>query len=377
MADNGYAAPDTVTVPEGNGDSRSRELTVAICLPILAGLAVLYTAYFAKGLFIPFFLSVFFSCILWPAVAAMNRVLVPIGIGAAIATFLPPLIVGGAIHLATPSAEVWRYRVPAFVYQMELKLDTVFDSVKRAREIARQANDLASGNAPANGAAEPKKEETPRQEPVNLDVLWSVPATIGVGIVTLILTYFMLVAGPGLARWAVGDPTENRRTLRLAVIARQSLRDISKYYRTVAVINVGLGLAVWGAMAALGMPEPHLWSGMICVFNFIPYIGPIAAGAIITIVSIIEFDSTLRIVLPPLAFTAITFVEGYFITPWLVGKALTLNPLLVLLSLLFWGWMWGLAGVFLAIPLVAVIIRLGRFAASESVASRTPAGEAG
>ncbi len=346
-----------------------RDLLIEISLPTITVLAVLYTAYFAQDLLIPVCVAVILSGVLWPAVAALRRARIPLALAAGLATFVPPVVVGTAIHYVTPSFETWRYRVPLFVREMELKLDTAFESLQRAREIAREASDMAAGKQPDQTPGQPPPQ-APAESDIALDILWSVPVILAAAAATIILTYFMLVSGPALALWLVGNPAENRRIMRLAVVARQSLRDISAYYRTVTAINIGLALAVWGAMAALGMPQPYLWGIMAGLFNFVPYIGPLVAGAIIAIVSLIQFDTSVQIVAPPLLFAIITATEGYFVTPWLVGRVLTLNPLLVLLAVVFWGWMWGLAGAFLAIPIVAVTIRLVRFLASESSSAR-------
>jgi predicted PurR-regulated permease PerM len=370
MADDGKlgtpaAVPAAVEVAPAE---RLRDVLIAISLPTLTVLAILYTAYFAQGLLVPVCVAIILSGVLWPAAAALRRIRIPLAVGAGLATFLPPLIVGALIHYMTPSVETWRYRVPLFIHEMELKLDDALESLQRAREIAREATNMAAGKDPNQPAEE--APQAPAQSDFTLDLLWSLPVALASSAATLILTYFMLVSGPGLALWLVGDPADSRRIMRMAVVARQSLRDISAYYRTVTAINTGLALVVWAAMAAVGMPQPYLWGVMAGVFNFVPYIGPIATGTIIALVALIQFDTTLHILAPPLVFTAITLIEGYFITPWLVGRVLTLNPLLVLLAVIFWGWMWGLAGAFLAVPIVAITVRLIRFVVSETSPTR-------
>jgi predicted PurR-regulated permease PerM len=120
------------------------------------------------------------------------------------------------------------------------------------------------------------------------------------------------------------------------------------------LINTALGVVTTGLMMGLGMPNPGLWGVMAGFLNFIPYLGAAVSLMIIALVSALTFDSLLQIALPPMAFLTVTTIEGNFLTPMIVGRRLTLNPIAVFLTILFWGWLWGIPGALMAVPILAV-----------------------
>ncbi len=136
---------------------------------------------------------------------------------------------------------------------------------------------------------------------------------------------------------------------------RQIQKDISLYLLTVTMINAGLGVAVGTAMYGLGMPNPILWGVMAGCFNFIPYLGAIASAIVLTLVASVTFDQLGHILLVPVVFIVLNELEGMIVTPAVVGKRLSLNPVAIFIWLLLWGWLWGIPGTLLAVPLLAVI----------------------
>src|SRR5690606_35540733 len=119
--------------------------------------------------------------------------------------------------------------------------------------------------------------------------------------------------------------------------------------------NAGLGVATGLAMAALGVPNPALWGVLAAINNFVPYLGSLATAIVLAIVAAVTFESLGAIVAPPLVFLALTTIEGQFLTPMLLGRRLTLNPVVIFLALLVWGWLWGIPGVLMAVPLLAAL----------------------
>jgi predicted PurR-regulated permease PerM len=119
------------------------------------------------------------------------------------------------------------------------------------------------------------------------------------------------------------------------------------------LINLGLGLAVGSAVALLGLRNPIMWGVMVAVLNFVPYLGALTGIVCLTLGAVLSFDSFGYALLFPAAYLLFAGLEGNFITPWVMGKSLTLNPVMILLSLTFWGWLWGIAGIILAVPILA------------------------
>jgi predicted PurR-regulated permease PerM len=108
-------------------------------------------------------------------------------------------------------------------------------------------------------------------------------------------------------------------------------------------------------MFLLGMPNPVLWGVMAGSLNFIPYLGAITSATILTLVALLTFEEVGRAVVVPLVFVVLTSLEGLIVTPTVVGRRLSLNPVAIFIWLIFWGWLWGIAGTLLAVPLLAVL----------------------
>ena len=118
-------------------------------------------------------------------------------------------------------------------------------------------------------------------------------------------------------------------------------------------INVCLGLAVGTTAGLLGLRNPMMWGVLVAVLNFIPYLGALTGIICITLGAVLSFDSVGYALLFPAVYLTFAALEGNFITPWVMGRSLTLNPVIILLSITFWGWLWGIAGVILAVPILA------------------------
>jgi predicted PurR-regulated permease PerM len=137
---------------------------------------------------------------------------------------------------------------------------------------------------------------------------------------------------------------------------RDIRREITRYLVTISIINAALGIITAGVTALFGLPNPLLWGVVAGVLNFIPYLGGAVTTVILTIVSFVTFEGWVDILLPPLVFVIINGLEGNVVTPIIIGKRLSLNPIGIFLSLLFWGWIWGVAGVFLATPILVTLL---------------------
>ena len=128
---------------------------------------------------------------------------------------------------------------------------------------------------------------------------------------------------------------------------------VSKYLLTVTLINIGLGIAVGTTVGLLGLRNPVMWGAMVAILNFVPYLGALTGIICMTIGAVLSFDSIGYAMVFPAAYLIIATIEGNFVTPYVMGRSLTLNPVLILLSLTFWGFMWGIAGIILAVPILA------------------------
>lgn len=170
--------------------------------------------------------------------------------------------------------------------------------------------------------------------------------------IVIILTYFFLAFGDDLMRSIVraqSDFARKRITVRLFYDIR---KDISHYLLVVSLINIGLGCATAATLSVIGFEDPLLWGALVTLFNYAPYIGPISVAIMLGSVGFAEGLSLSQALLPPGLFLALNLIESQFVTPTILGKKFNINPLLVVLWMFAWGWLWGAAGLLLAIPIL-------------------------
>ena len=129
----------------------------------------------------------------------------------------------------------------------------------------------------------------------------------------------------------------------------------SAYVITIATINLCLGLAVAVALWLIGMPSPLMWGGIVALLNFVPYFGPMLAAVLLALGGLMVFDDVWVALLPAALQVGFHLVEANVVTPMLLGRRLTMNPLLILVSLTFWGWVWGTPGALLGVPLLIIL----------------------
>ena len=170
----------------------------------------------------------------------------------------------------------------------------------------------------------------------------------------LLVIYFFLAGWTGMRKRTIVSRGSFEGALTTARVIQQTVDATSTYIGTITVINVCLGgltaLILWG----LGMDSPVMWGGIVAVLNYIPYLGPIAAALLLALGGLMTFVDPWAAMLPPAVFIALHMIEANVITPLVVGHRLTINPLLILVSLSFWAWVWGTTGALLAVPLLII-----------------------
>jgi predicted PurR-regulated permease PerM len=315
-------------------------------------LALLYTFYFARSLLLPVVLAVLLSLILYPAVRALKRLRVPEPAGAAIvvATLAGALGIG-LYQLFEPASE-WIAKMPQVAEQVERKLRTVRKSMEQMSKAAEKVEALTS----VENTETKRPQQVVTKPPSLISRIWggtqSVLLSAGA---MLVLLLFLLASGDLFMRKLVRVlPTLTDKKTAVAV-ARTIQTAIARYLFTITCINVGLGLATAAAMQLMGMPNALLWGVMVALFNYVPYIGPAVSGIILTIVAFLTFDHVGDVLLVPAVYFTLETIEGQFITPILTGRSLTLNPVMIFVSMLLWGWIWGVIGALMAVPILMTL----------------------
>ncbi|HEV7516605.1 MAG TPA: AI-2E family transporter, partial [Thermoanaerobaculia bacterium] len=222
----------------------------------------------------------------------------------------------------------------------------------RATEQVAKMTDVAA--PPASPKTPPVTVAVPAGPSLGARLLDRTTELAGNGAVLLILLYFLLASGDLFLRKLVKVLPSLSDKKRAIEIARQVETDISAYLSTVAMINLGLGVGVAVAMTLIGLPNPLLWGAMAALTNFIPYLGAMSCYVALALAGFLTFNDLSHALLPVGAFLCLNVVEAYFVTPMVLGRRLTLNPVVLFLGLTFWGWMWGIAGALLAVPIMVV-----------------------
>lgn len=326
---------------------------IAICLAGLLLLALFYTLYFARDFVLPLILASLLAFPLAPLVRALSRVRVPESVGAGVVLLFFLMGMFYMAYRVYDPAREWMTRLPTELRAMESELRDFRKPVEEVSEAAKQVEEQVQ-EITATDDDEPMPVVVGR--PPLSDVLLSgTRRVLAVGLLTMVLLYFLLASGDWLLLKVVRVLPTLEDKKKAVEISRQVEKSVSSYLFTVTAINVGLGIAVGVAMYLLGMPNPLLWGVMAALFNFVPYLGAIAGVAVLTLAALVSFDSTGRALTVPATYYLLTACEGWFITPLILGRRLTLNPLAILVSLIFWAWLWGLPGALLAVPILAAL----------------------
>lgn len=369
--------------------SATIEARQSIALTTLAVLAVLTAFYFARAILMPMALAVILTLTFRPSVRLLKRRGVPLFVSAGLIIFsLVGVALSGASYLAVP-AQNWVEGAPDDLREVANRLGEVREQLTKLQVASEKLEDLASGKAAADAASGISDSDpapsTPAdlgsqldgnnaatdaeldvEEPVAVEVkqprlitglqaLGSAGTIVGSIVLTLVLSFFLLSAGDTLINNVLHILPSMREKRNVVELVYKVERGISSYLSTVTCINVGLGICEGLAMWALGMPNPALWGVMATLLNFVPYLGAMVGTLVVFLVAVLSFDSMGYAALVPAVYFSLTALEGNFVTPTLLGRSMSLNPVMVFLSLTFWAWMWGIVGALLAVPILAML----------------------
>jgi predicted PurR-regulated permease PerM len=335
--------------PEKEPTVFDRIVTTQRALQGLLIIAVLYTLYFARSFFLPIFIGLLIAAFLQPLVDRITRIKIPRLFAAAIVLLAFAAAVLFAMYeLSTPAAQ-WLNRGPAAFKELEQKLSAIKKSVKNVQEKAEKLEQVTDV-APSGGSQVVVKSPS-----LGARIVGHASSVAASTAVTFIFIFFLLARGPSLLARLEKGLHESGQGERLADLLLRLQKEISYYLRTITIINLSLGATVGVAMHLVGLPSPALWAVVSAVLNFVPYIGPAVTFGIICVVSLLTFDTWTRILMPPIVYFVLRTLEGEVITPLILGHRLDIHPIIIFLAILFWGWVWGIPGVFLAIPTLVTL----------------------
>ncbi|HSV24995.1 MAG TPA: AI-2E family transporter [Xanthobacteraceae bacterium] len=333
-------APDPV---QGGGRLQSRA-TVGIF-----ALLVFYFLYFASPILVPIITALLLSMLLAPFVRLLEWVRVPRTLGALIVVLVAVgILFGVAAGLRVP-AQSWLTQPSRFA-RLEEKLRPIAASLA---EIQNAIGQLEKAMAPSDGAALQKVEVTP---PGLAGLLSSGIGHVASTITAIIgLLYFFLVAGDRFLRKLVLVTPSLKDKKRAVEIVRNIEMDISFYLVMVAGINISIGIIVVATAGILGIPDPFLWGSLAAVLSFAPYVGEFAIIILLSLAGILTFDNLIHALVAPAIYFVVMTICWQGVVPFVVGRRMTLSPVAVFIMIIVLGWMWGVIGALVAVPVLASV----------------------
>ncbi len=320
----------------------------SVAVTVVAVLAVFFTLYFAASLLVPIAAAVLLSMLLAPAVQFLERLRVPRLIASAVVVLATVGLIGAAITALAGPAQSWIEKGPESLQKMEHRLLAIskpLENIKRATDQLQEATEVVGHTGP---------QEVRVVQPALTDlVLSGTPQAVASIISMTILVYFLLASGDVFLRKLVTVIPTFHDKKRAVEITRQIETDISFYLLSFTAVNFGLGVGLAVVTALLGIPNPLLWGALVAVLNFVPYVGALTSMAILAMVGIQTFDSLPLALAAPAALLVLVLISAEVITPFVLGRGLLLNPVAIFIAILLWGWLWGIVGVLLAVPLLA------------------------
>lgn len=347
----------TVESAAGTGDTASkRSRTEKACLVILAVLAVFYTMYFARAILLPTTMAIVLALVLKPLTKRITKVgLPPVVSTIIVMTAFSLLVVGGVRALWGPANE-WIAQAPKSLVKVREELRSAAGPLSHLMEAKSEVEKLTSvaESGEEQGSIIPKLPLSVQVEQPKLTsrVLSSTGSFATACIITLSLLFFLLAAGDQFLEKAVQLKRTWREKRDLVMLIKEVEQKMSAYLGAITFINIGLGIVIGLGLWAIGLPNPLLWGVVAALLNYIPFAGLVIGTLTVSVVAIGEFDSLGHALLAPAVYLGANGIEANFITPAILGRSISLNPVVILLAVFLAGWIWGIGGIFLSVPLL-------------------------
>ncbi|KPN17435.1 transporter [Xanthomonas sp. Mitacek01] len=323
---------------------------------VLATLAVLATLWAAQAVILPVLLAVFFALVGNPLLRGMRRIFIPRFIGALLVISLGIAGAGAlGLQLYGPASE-WVQDAPKTLRALAPRLKAMTQPV-------HQANQAAESFARATEDRPQRRVQVVQiQDNASWRTLVATPKMLASVLAVVLLTFFFMVYGENLQRNAIAMlPDRQRRKLTVDIM--QSIeREISRYVLTISIINTLLGAVFAGVLVWMGLPlqDALLWGTVVALLNFAPYVGPLIGVLLMLLMGFVSYDgnwpsAAWAPVIPAAIYLLLHTIEGQFVTPIVLGRRMAISPLMLILALMLFGWMWGIVGLLLAVPLIVCV----------------------
>ena len=319
----------------------------SVALPGIFVLLVFYTLYFAAPVLTPIAIAFLLSVMLSPFVDRLETIGIPRVAGAAAVIVIVFATLSTALVTVASPAQEWLAKLPENFKRVDQKLRILKKPLQEFQKATQQIENAA------DISSRPNRQIVEIQKPGIIEELFRgtqrLVASIGV---TLILTVSLLASGERFLRRIVTATSAGEDKKYAEIIIHSIRHDLAYYLAGITLINMGLGLSVGLLSYALGIENALLWGTVTAVLAFAPYIGSLTIMLLLTLVGLVQFETVSQALILPFIFLALsTFVQSV-VVPYVLGRRLLLNPIAIFLAILIWGWMWGIIGALLAVPLL-------------------------
>jgi predicted PurR-regulated permease PerM len=314
--------------------------------------------YFGRPVILPVFLACLASMTLKPLMRWMALLRFPTPLAAAVVfALLVTALVVGFFQIGRPAVK-WIDDAPEHVADLKARVQKLFPNALRMSHAVAAVSDMSatpSPDAKRQGVKVPAPTVEIKDQRGAASILnWTGTVLAGLGEV-LVLIYLILASGDLFMHKLVRVmPTLNDKK-RAIEISHEIQQNISNYMFSVTVINFCLGTVAATGLYLMGVPKPAMWGVLVALLNFVSYFGPVIGVALLGVVGVLTFDTLWQGLLPAAWYLALHLLEANFVTPILLGRRFTLNPVAIFISLMFWLWLWGIPGALLSVPILVLV----------------------
>ncbi len=316
-------------------------------LRVLVIVSLFGTAYFARDLLLPVVLGFLLALTLSPVSRTLYRIGIPHSLSATLLVTATALTTLFIVIASAGTVAMWSDEIPRMGAEVREKLNSMTEAVEEVRNATEEVEKI--------GSNEDAAQEVVVKQPGLIDAAFDTLSRVGaMFIVVMVLALFLLSSGEFFyLKLVQAFPTMSEKKRALSTVYNIERR-VSRYLLTITLINACLGLAVGVYLTLLGLPNAYIWGIAAFLFNYLPYVGGIFGSMLVGLFAIVHFDSLGYAMLAPLGYLFMTALEGQIINPLVVGKRLAMNTVAVFLTVVLWGWLWGIPGALVAVPFLVV-----------------------
>ena len=332
---------------------RRDRLLAAIALIAGGGLLLGFPFALKAGaeFFMPTTCALIASLAMIPLLEWLERRRVPSALAALFCVLLFLVIANIALAaIVVPATEFFRL-LPRRIDRIQANLAPLLDLYS---SLERYANRTLRQIASTPVRASPTAAVAPPSSIVELAAT-SAPAVIVQVFYAILVAFFFLSGWTRMRQRMITTRASFGGAMATARVLQDTVDDVSSYLGTITAINIALGAVVAFGLHLLGMPFPLMWGGIVVLLNYIPYFGPVVAALLLAVGGLMTFSDVWTALAAPAIMYGCHLIEANVVTPLIVGHRLTINPVMILLSISFWGWVWGTVGALLAVPILIIV----------------------